>query len=320
MTLGIVQTQLLNVAAQLDLADHLKNEPRSAVELAAATGMDPPTLSRLLAALVRIGIFAEPTPGQFSCTPTGALLQTDAFRSMRAVALTYGGEWFTHAWPRLIDSVRTGTSVFDSTFGMKAYAYFDTHPAARAVFQEAMSGISDEECVLMREHYDFSACRLAVDVGGGQGHVLRELLQAFPSLRAVLFDLPPVIESARQALQPFGDRCEFVAGDYGAGVPSGGDMYILKRILQSRTDAQAGTLLQHIRGAMVPGGRVLVAEPDANSLYGRLLDIHMLVNFGGRLRTDAELQSLLQQNGFTPGDTISTGSSTTLRLIDGRAA
>jgi len=319
MTLGIVQTQLLNVAAQLNLADRLKDGPKSAAELAEATGMDPAAFARLMASLAHIGVFAETARGRFSCTPMGALLQTDALHSMRDVALTYGGEWFTKPWPRLMESVRTGTGVFESTFGMKAYAYFEKNPAARAVFQGAMSSFSNEEGIVVRDSYDFSSCRVVVDIGGGYGQVLAVLLQALPSLKGVLFDVPAVIEAARRDLQsePFSQRCDFVGGDYNVAVPAGGDMYILKRILQSRTDPQVGTLLQNIRSVMAPGARILVAEPDTSSPYGRLLDIHMLVNFGGRLRTDAEVKALLMQNGFTPGRAISTGSSTSLRLLEG---
>lgn len=319
MTLGIVQTQLLNVAAQLNLADRLKDGPKSAAELAKATDMDPPTFARLMASLAHIGLFAETAPGRFSCTPMGALLQTDALHSMRDVALTYGGEWFTNAWPRLIESVRTGASVFESTFGMKAYAYFDKNPGARAVFQGAMTSFSDEEGIVVRDGYDFLPHRIVIDVGGGYGHLLAVLLQASPSLKGVLFDLPAVAQGAQRAMQaePFIQRCEFVGGDYNESVPAGGDLYILKRILQSRTDPQACTLLQNIRNAMAPGARVLVAEPDTGSPYGRLLDMHMLVNFGGRLRTEAEIKTLLTHNGFTPGRTISTGSSTSLRLLEG---
>ena len=319
MTLGIVQTQLLNIAAQLNLADRLKDEPKSAFELAQATGMDPPTFARLIASLVYIGVLVEAAPGRFSCTPMGALLQTDASDSMRDVALTYGGEWFTHAWPRFIESVRAGTGVFESTFGMKAYAYFDKNPDARAVFQRAMSSLSDQESIFVRDSYDFSSCRVVVDVGGGYGQLLGILLQFFPSLRGVLFDLPAVAEGARRALQPeaLSQRCDFVGGDYNVSVPAGGDLYILKRILQSRTDGQVDTLLQNIRRAMAPGGRVLIAEPDNSSSYGRLLDMHMLVNFGGRLRTEMEIEALLTQSGFAVGRTITTGSSTTLRLVEG---
>lgn len=322
MTLGIVQTQLLNIAAQLKLADRLKDGPKLATELAEATCMDPPTFARLLASLVNIGVLAELEPGRFSCTPMGVLLQTDAPDSMRDVALTYGGEWFTNAWPRFIESVRTGTGIFESTFGMKAYAYFDENPDARAVFQRAMSSLSDQESIFVRDSYDFSSCRVVVDVGGGYGQLLRVLLKFLPSLKGVLFDVPAVAEAARRALQsePFSERCDFVGGDYNLSVPVGGDLYILKRILQSRTDHQVDTLLQNIRRAMTPGGRVLIAEPDNSSRYGRLLDMHMLVNFGGRLRTDTEIEALLTQSGFAVGRTVTTGSSTTLRLVEGTCA
>src|SRR5260221_11118818 len=132
MTLGIVQTQLLNVAAQLKLADRLKDGPQSAVELAEATGMDPATLTRLMASLAHIGVFAETAPGLFSCTPIGVLLQTDALHSMRDVALTYGGVGVTNAWPRLLERVRTGASVFWSLLRPNASPNFRTKSTARS--------------------------------------------------------------------------------------------------------------------------------------------------------------------------------------------
>lgn len=319
MTLGMAQTQLLSVAAQLKLADRLKDGPQSVETLAEATGMHPPSFARLMAALAHMGLLAETAPGQFSCTAMGALLQTDASHSMRHVAMLYGGEWFTNAWPQLLESVRTGTSAFESAFGMNVYAYFEKNPAARDVFQHAMSNFSNEEGIAIRDNYDFSLCRTVVDVGGGYGQLLAILLQALPSLTGVLFDVPAVVEGARQALQsePFNDRCDFVGGDFMTAAPAGGDVYILKRILMDRTDEQVCTLLRNIRRAMALGGRVLVAEPDTSCLYGRLLDIHMLVNFGSRLRTDTEVQALLVQSGFKPGRAIGTGSSTSLRLLEG---
>src|SRR5262245_51959996 len=99
MSLGIVQTQLLNTAAQLNLADHLKNGPQSTAALAEAANVDPSALGRLMATLVYIGVFEEKEPGYFSCTSMGALLQRDAPNSMRDIAMTYGGQWFTNAWP-----------------------------------------------------------------------------------------------------------------------------------------------------------------------------------------------------------------------------
>ena len=92
MTLGVAQTHVLCVAAQLGLADRVKDGPKSVEELAEATGAHSPTLTRLMGVLVHLGLFVETAPGQFTCTPLGALLQTDAPQSVRHFVMLIGGD------------------------------------------------------------------------------------------------------------------------------------------------------------------------------------------------------------------------------------
>jgi hypothetical protein len=216
-----------------------------------------------------------------------------------------------------MQSVRTGTSAFEPVFGMNVYAYFQQYPAAGAVLQQAMSDLSIQEGIAVRDAYDFSRCHTVVDVGGGRGGLLATLLQTFPALQGILFDVPAVVEGAQAVFQTeaFRGRCQLVGGDFLAAVPAGGDLYILKRILIDRADEAAHTLLTNVRRAMAPQGRVLVADPDSRSLYGQFLDMFMLMVFGSRLRTDAEVQALFAQAGFTLSRTMETRS--TLRLLEG---
>ena len=112
-------------------------------------------------------------------------------------------------------------------------------------------------------------------------------------------------------------RCQIVGGDFLTAVPPGGDVYILKRILVDRDDAQAHTLLANCRAVMGPQGRVVVADPDLTSLYGACFDMLMLGVFGSgsRIRTEAELRDLFGHAGFTLTQTLATPS--TLRLVEG---
>ena len=91
MAFGVAQTSVLCTAAQLGLADHVKDGPKSVAALAEATGTHLPTLTRLMGVLVHLGLFVETAPGQFTCTPLGALLQTDAPQSVRHFAMLMGG-------------------------------------------------------------------------------------------------------------------------------------------------------------------------------------------------------------------------------------
>ena len=182
MALGVAQTAVLSTAAQLGLADHLKEGPKSVAALAEATETHPPTLARLMRVLVHLGLCAETTPGQFTCTPLGAALQTDEPQSAHHFAMLIGGEWFGPTWPQLAQSVRTGASSFETVYGMNAYRYLPQHPDVLAVFQQTMSALSADEGVAIRDAYDFIGCRTVVDVGGGRGGLLAIILQAFPSM------------------------------------------------------------------------------------------------------------------------------------------
>ena len=91
---GSWMSQAIHVAARLGIPDLLATGARSGEELARATGTHPPSLHRLLRALVSIGIRDGPDAGTWSLTPMGALLRADTPDSLRAWTLHWGGsQW-----------------------------------------------------------------------------------------------------------------------------------------------------------------------------------------------------------------------------------
>jgi hypothetical protein len=318
MMLGVAQTQLIRVAAEIGLADLVKDGPQSIDALALATGTQAPALARVLRGLTSLGVLVETAPQHFAGTSLTALLQTDHPNSVRDYALLMGSVWIHHTWPHLPQSLHTGGSAFEALFGQPCYAYLQDHPADVAVFNAAMTAVSKQESTALQEAFDFSICHTVVDVGGGLGLLLAALLRAYPALHGILLDLPRVVEGAHTVLENevANGRCQLIGGDFLTAVPPGGDVYILKRILMDRDDAQARSLLRHIRDAMHPNGRVLVADPDPTSQYGSLLDMLMLVVFGSgsRIRSEAELRELFASAGF--GLTRTLATPPTLRLAE----
>jgi len=321
MMLGVAQTQLLRVAAEIGIADLVKDGHQSIDTLAAATGTDALALARVLRGLAGIGVLAETAPQQFAGTSLSALLQRDHPSSLRDYAVVMGSDWAHNTWSQFPQSVQTGESGFEALFGQPCYPYLQNRPADLAVFNAAMTALSKQESTALQEAFDFSECRTVVDVGGGQGLLLATLLRSNPALRGVLLDPPKVIEGARTVLEAelASGRCEIVGGDFMTAVPAGGDVYILKRILMDRDDTQARRVLGHIREAMHPNGCVLVADPDPTTQYGALLDIMMLVVFGsgGRIRSEAELSELFASSDFILTRAVSTPP--TLRMVEGIA-
>lgn len=317
---GYWVSQAVYVAAKLGLADKLAAGPRSVDDLAAETGCHAASLFRLLRALASVGVFREHEPQRFGLSPQAERLRTDAPLSLRAVAIMMGEEHY-RAWGELLHSVRTGENAFRHVYGRPVFEFLADHPEQAAIFDAAMTGIHGREIEPMLAAYDFSSFGTLADIGGGNGTVLSALLRHVPSLRGVLFDLPHVVDRARQTMpDDCRARCELVAGDFFRAVPPGADGYLLRHILHDWTDDESATILRCIRSAIPEHGRMLVLEsviPLGNEpFFAKLLDLTMLVIPGGRERTAEEFQTLFATSGFELTRIVPT--RTELSLLEAR--
>jgi len=305
---GYRVTQALYVAARLGIADRLASGPKSSDELARATGANASALRRLLRALVSFGVFAEETGGRFAPTEIGALLRDDVPGSLRAGVIFYGDQRHWQAWAKLEQSVTTGETVWGPRAATAFFEMNTKDPEGAAIFNAAMTSLTSAFDAAVVAAYDFSRFGTLVDVGGGQGALISSILNANPGLRGILFDIPPVIEGARKRMAGSGlaARCELVAGDVFASVPSGGDAYLLKWIIHDWDDEQSLAILRNCQGAMAPNGRLLLVErvvperidPGADTQSILLADLQMLVLTGGHERTAVEYRTLLAGAGL----------------------
>ena len=317
MMTGYWVSKALNAAAELGVADLLRQGPRENDELAAACGAHPPTLYRLLRALASVGVFTEEEGRRFALTPLAELLRSDVPGSMRALARMYGAEQY-RAWGDLVESVRTGGPAFDRVFGAPYFDYLGRSPEAGAVFNEAMTGWTTQVADAVVAAHDFAGAEKIVDVGGGHGLLLGTILRAHPAARGVLFDLPQVAAGARPLLEALGvaERCETAGGDFFAAVPDGGDVYLLAQILHDWDDERCRVILGTIHRAMRPDGTLLVVEqvlpPGDEPSFGKWLDLHMLVLLAGRERAEAEYRALLGGAGFELTRVVPTRSGASI--------
>ncbi len=295
-------TQAIYVAAETGVADLLAAGPKTAEEMAQATGLHGGSLYRVLRALASVGLFREDEEGRFSLTPLGGLLASDLPGSKRSLARMAGAEFY-RSWGGLLSAVETGTAAFDRVFGKPFFRYMGSNPDRWRIYDDAMTGIHDSETIPVLDAYDFSPFRTIVDVGGGSGLALAAILRCHPNARGLLFDLPQVAERARQATAGRGvsDRIRFVGGDFFESVPRGGDAYLLRHVLHDWEDGEAAAILRNCRDAMKPDGRVLVVEsviPAGNDpCFGKWLDLMMLV-VGGLERTRAQYEKLFSAAGL----------------------
>ena len=289
---GALVTRLLGIAADLGVADALAEGPRRVDELAREVGADPDALHRILRALASDGVFAEEAPGVYRNTEASEGLRRGT--RWHDFAHLFGGVWHR----ALGELTAAGEPTFERIHDTDFWSWLGERPDERGAFDRAMSG-SWEWKVDRVASAEWRGDELVVDVGGGNGALLIELLRRRPGLRGIVFDLP---ETTRDE-PALGNRIEFVAGSFFERVPTG-DVYVLSTILHDWDDRCAGQILRTIRAAAPDDGRLLVVDavvPAGNEPHGgKFLDLLMLALFGARERDEAQWRALLEGNGFEP--------------------
>lgn len=298
---GFMVTQALGAAARAGVADLVAEGTTSIDGLVAATSLPADSLRRLLRALAALEIF-DFDGEQVGNTAKSELLRSDVPGSVRWIAQAFSNEHY-RVWASAARSFDSGGAVTEDVLGCAYFDWLGDHPDEAAIFNRAMAAgaVLRNRAVAGLAWSD----ELVVDVGGGTGRLLADLLAAHPELRGIVVDLPHAKDAALSTIAAAGlaDRCTFASGDFFESVPAGGDVYILSNILHDWDDAPARRILRVCRAAASPGARLLVVDAvlpagGTGAVVPKLLDLHMLVLLGGRERTEDEWRALLAAGGF----------------------
>lgn len=293
-------------AANLGVADALDDTPNPVDETARRVGADASALQRLLRNLAGVGIFREGPKGYFINTPLSAALREDAPGNSRALIRTFGLKSFRQAMPEYESAIRSGGSAFEAAHGQGAgiFECLAARTEEADIYNRGME-IASDFAAPIAETYDFSGMDPLVDVGGGYGGFLSQVLKRNPTQRGILFDLPEVVAQAGRRLKEkdVDSRCATIAGDLRQDVPAGGAGYILKNIIHGYGDPDAIALLRRIRERGLPGMRVYIIEnvmPEGNAPAPcKIFDLFLLLGGNGsRVRSEFEFRSLLHEAGF----------------------
>ena len=311
---GYWASQAVGVVALLGVPDQLAAGPLATDELAQTVHADPQALYRVLRLLASLDVFTEVAPGTFGLTPLGDTLRSDSPGSVRnfAITETAPGHWLP--WGRLSDSVRTGQPMTREALGMDLFDWYGENPEEAGYFNAAMGNLSALAADELVRVYDVTGVQTVADIGGAHGVLLAAVLNANPTARGILFDLPHVIATAGEtiAAQGLAERCDLVSGDFFTDVPEGADLHLLKQIVHDWDDERATQLLRNCHRALKPAGTLLLIEmvvpADNRPSPAQAMDLNMLVLLGGRERTEEEYRLLLQSAGFRLEQVIPTHS------------
>ncbi|MCW8306067.1 methyltransferase [Acidiphilium sp. PA] len=306
---GLIFAQMAGAICEIGLPDALGVDERATVgSLAGRLGCDEGGLFRLVRALAAQGVLTIDADRMVGHSAASRVLRRDEPHSLAWFIRYWTMPSIWAAWGGLSHCVRTGAASFPVANGRGFFEHLDAHAEEHRVFSSLMSVGFAGRHAAMAAGLSFAAGEIVVDVGGGAGSLLREILLLNPGVRGVLYDLPSVVVGAGQYLdtEDLRARCVIEAGSFLEGVPQGGTSYVLSWILHDWPDAAAIAILKAVRAAMTPGARlivieeVLAAEAGAGDADTYVNDLNMLVLFGGCERTMAGFDALMAAAGFGP--------------------
>ena len=290
----------VHVAATLRVAEHIQAGAEDIAPLAAACGAHADSLHRVLRHLVQKGLFVEPSPGRFALNEAArGLLESPVQLGLDLDG--FGGR-MAGAWSSLLSAVRTGAPAYHEVFGRPFWADLEAHPDIASRFDALMGpaghGTPDPDVLI---DHDWDSVRHVVDVGGGTGALLAEVLRAHPHVRGTLVDFPTTVARAAGTFESAGvaDRVTTSGQSFFDPLPAGADLYLLKSVLGDWPDREADRILRRCAEAARPNGRVVllngVSQDERGGPSPALL---MMVLVGGKDRTLSEFRELARSAGL----------------------
>ena len=268
----------VHTAATLRIAERIDGEAGVA-ELADAAECDREALHDVLSHLVSKGVFEEPAPGRFALNDAAReLFAASGFLSLDGI----GGR-MAYAWSTLPKYVKTGRPAYADVFGLPFWEDLAANPDVAASFDELMGmaghGTPDARFELAS---GWDAIHTVVDVGGGTGAMLRELLKLRPELEGVLVDLPGTVSRAEGVA---------VAGQSFFDPLPPADLYVVRKVINDWPLEDQVRILRNCRPHVVVIGGV---RPDDAP---RMLTIETVL-LGGRTSGLSQFRELAREAGL----------------------
>jgi hypothetical protein len=282
----------IHVVVTLRVAEHIEAGKSAIGEIAEAAHCDAWVLHRVMQHLVSRGVFEEPEAGRFALNEPARGL-TDPMLRVGMDLDGFGGR-MAHAWGTMLKYVRTGEPAYRDVFGLPFWEDLEAHPEIAAEFDNLIGAVGHGA---PSGEFDISGgwdrVRTVVDVGGGTGLMLRELLRVHPHLRGTLVDLPRTVARAEVV-----DRLSAKGQSFFDVLPAGADLYLLRGILNDWPDREAEAILRRCAEAAGRDGRVVVLKSVGSDGAKRPLTIEMVL-CGGRHRTVSEFRELCGRAGLS---------------------
>jgi hypothetical protein len=300
LALSFLLSSAIHAAAELGIADALvEKSPQTLKELSDKLKVDSRSLFRLLRFLVSHQIFSQNSDGTFSLNPESSYLAENHPESIRHVLLVNKGpRW--NAFGAIKESVHTGRPGFDELYGKTYYEYLDNDSEAAKRFNAHMTTYTQEEDKLIAPLLPLEKAKTLIDIGGGEGQFLNEVLKHFQEVHGTLFDLESTVSNLKITLPK--NRWESLGGDFFKSKLPNVDVYVLKRVLHNWKDEDCLSILKNVRQAMGKESKLLIIEgvvpEDTSRHFSKDTDLFLMTLFAGCERTANEFDLLAQKSNL----------------------
>lgn len=326
MVAGFVYTQILTACVRLRLLEHLRQGPIGLSDLSALIGLDEDATLRLLRAAQALRLVDGRSQGRYGLGELGAALLANP----GAIAMIEHHHL-------LYDDLRDPVALLKDQTSPTALSEYWAYAQSGAPGDLPGEAVSDYSTLMAASQsfiadevlsaYPLHRHQHLMDVGGGEGRFVQAALQATPSLKATVFDLPAVARRAkiRFAANSLAGRADVQGGDFFVDpLPQGADIISLVRILHDHDDDKVLTLLRQVRAALPVGGTLLIAEPMAKTAGAEragdaYFGFYLLAMRSGRPRDAAQLHAFLSNSGFGAISSPKTANPLLTRVLICRA-
>ncbi len=318
---GFVYSQVLGACVELQIFERLRERRADAAELARECGLAEDPMRRLLLAADSLQLL-ERRGSHFTLGELGAAVLANP----GVVAMVEHNRWLYRDLTEPVALLRGEHSPELAEFW--PYATGNDGDAER--YSELMAASQSMVADDILDAADLSGRQHLWDIAGGNGTFVSHALNRWPQLKATVLDLPAVAALANQnfARRGLSERARSVSGDMfkaplgdeqgkAFGKP---DVVSLVRVVHDHNDDAVRTLLSAIRASLAPGGRLLLAEPMAESVgaetFGHAyFGLYLFAMGSGRPRTAEELLAMLADAGFRNGREVRTYRPHMVRVL-----
>jgi demethylspheroidene O-methyltransferase len=300
---GFVASQVLAALIEMDILRRLLDGPQTAESIGFSHNIPTDRMDQLLRAGAALGLLRLRRDGRYVVARKGAAIlgvpglenmirhNREFYADMADPAALLRGEGETHLarfWPYV--------------FGAGGEIESDVAERYSNLMAESQVLVARDTLRML----PLKGAGRVMDVGGGSGVFLSEVLRRDAQAEGLLFDLPQVMSSARARLAQAGleARVTLHGGDFRTDpLPHGADTISLIRVLYDHDDATVTHLLSRVFDALPPGGRLVVSEPmSGGAAPDRAGDVYFafytMAMGTGRVRSAERIGEMCRAAGF----------------------